>query len=348
MITSPSNTSTSTIHNVRLDSQFTITSNTTPADPNLSWAAKGLLWYILSRDPNWQVHVWQLAKIYIGNQKGGKRDAIQKLIKELRDAGYVKYTKYQNAEGQWHHRYDVYPMPNPDFQKKIPEQDVPATGVPATGDPVLLPKTTQPKTELDFDKTLSSLPVEKFITPEPTKPREQPTVKHQDVGGTLPCLHSDWTLFSSKFKLSVEQSETLQWLSSLGIDTTTETLAWWAKQYPMKRLDEVYQACCAKKVKSKGAYMQRLLKTNANVPTENSEANKAFAEEFKKINHWNALEIKDKYAIIYNGKAEIEISFNMDQAEFVSYLIGKLKAFGKREHAGEINLGAVMFEGYDD
>lgn len=112
---------TSTIHNVRLDNHFTITANSTPEDPNLSWAAKGLLWYILSRPKNWTVYAWQLAKIYQGNARGGGIKAIWGLLRELRDAGYVKFTKYRNTKGQWGYRYDVYPMRMTDFQK-IPVQ----------------------------------------------------------------------------------------------------------------------------------------------------------------------------------------------------------------------------------
>lgn len=101
-----------TIHNMRLDSQSTITENSNPEDHNLSWAAKGLLWYILTREQSWKVSVWQLAKIYNGDRKGNKKDAIQEMLRELRAAGYIKYTKSRDAEGKWKHRYDVYPMPD--------------------------------------------------------------------------------------------------------------------------------------------------------------------------------------------------------------------------------------------
>lgn len=133
----------STIHNIRLDSHFTITANSTPEDANLSWAAKGLLWYILSRPHDWSIHTWQLSKIYTGEKKGNKKDAIQEILRELRDAGYIKYTKERNAEGKWVHRYDVYPMRISDFQKKIPERDHPALVNPA-----IIPSTELPSTEL--------------------------------------------------------------------------------------------------------------------------------------------------------------------------------------------------------
>jgi len=284
------------------------------------------------------MHIWQLVNIYKGEERGNGEKGIKSIVRELKKHGYIVYTKTRNELGRWCHRYDVYPMPVQDFQKMFPE----AFERQVVERP-LITKTEEPSKK----KSMSLIPVEMFITPEPAKTPEKPKSKKQDVEGTLPHSHAHGTLLSSKYKLSTEQGETLQWLLSLEIDTTSETLAWWAKTYPMSRLEEVYKAAAARKVKSKGAYMQKLLKTNANVPTENSEANKAFAEEFKRINHWGALEIKEKYAIIHNGRAEIEISFNMDQIEFVSYMIDKLKAFGKREKT-EANIEPLTYEDYDD
>lgn len=100
----------STIHRKKLDCGFTITSNATAADSRISWAAKGLLWYMLTRPDDWSIHYWQLASIYKGELKGGGRDAIRSILAELKDAGYVTYSKSRDVRGRWHHRYDVYPI----------------------------------------------------------------------------------------------------------------------------------------------------------------------------------------------------------------------------------------------
>jgi len=109
-----------TIHNVRLDSHFTVTFNKTPEDDRLSFAAKGLLWYLLSRPTDWSIYTKQLSSIYKGQSRGNGREAIENMINELKKYGYLKYTKSRNSNGTWQHRYDVYPIPYDDFQIKFP------------------------------------------------------------------------------------------------------------------------------------------------------------------------------------------------------------------------------------
>jgi len=151
----------STIHNIRLDSHFTTIVNDTAADAKLSWGAKGLLFYLLSRDANWKTHLWHLAEVYTGQKKGNKHDAVYGFIKELKENGYVKYTKKQNSEGQWEHRYDVYPVKAEDFQKKFPEPVKPAMDEPAVVNPAISPRTDLPRTDLpnkDIPQSSSSSP----------------------------------------------------------------------------------------------------------------------------------------------------------------------------------------------
>lgn len=136
-----------TIHNIRLDSHFTITSNDNPADVNLSWGAKGLLWYLLSKPADWNVRLWQLSEIYTGTKRGNGSDAIYGFIKELRENGFIKYTKSQNELGHWQHRYDVYPMKIPDFQNKFPQPVKPDVVKPALVKPVISLSTELPRTE---------------------------------------------------------------------------------------------------------------------------------------------------------------------------------------------------------
>lgn len=128
-----------TIHNVRLDKHFTVTSNLVPEDPNLSWAAKGLLWYLLSRPADWSVHTHQLANIFGGSTRGCGKEAVLSMIKELKENGYILYTKTRSASGHWNHRYDVYPMPQKDFKKMFPERVKPALdGAALVKDDVIL------------------------------------------------------------------------------------------------------------------------------------------------------------------------------------------------------------------
>lgn len=149
---SHSQSETCTIHNVSFGGSFTMISNKIFENQNLSWEAKGLLCYILSRPSDWKVHTWQLAEIYQGKKKGNGRDSIKKIVRELKDAGYINYIKSRNDKGLWQHRYDVYPMPFKDFQKIFPETDYPAPDQPAPDHPSVIINTESNKTEINTSK----------------------------------------------------------------------------------------------------------------------------------------------------------------------------------------------------
>lgn len=157
---------TSIVENTTYLSHYCIFSNKAAEDPNLSWAAKGLLVYLISRGPNWKIHVWQLAKVYQGEAKGNSRDAVRNLLKELRDAGYVRYEKFQDEQGKWNHRYKAYPEPIEEFKKKFPQTDDPALDNPTPADPSI--RTITELTITDLDHPPLSPPVN-----EPKKVEQQ-------------------------------------------------------------------------------------------------------------------------------------------------------------------------------
>jgi len=146
-----------TIHNVRLDDHFTTTYNASAQDNNLSFATRGLLWYLLSLPKDWVIHRKQLYKAYQGNVRGNGKDGINKMMKELIDAGYIIYTKLRNEKGQWHHRYDVYPLPFKKFKIMFPHMVKPVTVKPATVKPALVkpPSNTkkQPTKKLPYKES---------------------------------------------------------------------------------------------------------------------------------------------------------------------------------------------------
>ncbi|GAE32862.1 hypothetical protein [Halalkalibacter hemicellulosilyticus] len=84
-------------------------------DSSISWKAKGILIYILSKTDNWQIRFNDLVK------KGKEgRDAVQSGMEELMKAGYVYY--YQEREGNGKFKdwvYEVYERPeyNPNLLK---------------------------------------------------------------------------------------------------------------------------------------------------------------------------------------------------------------------------------------
>jgi hypothetical protein len=66
-------------------------------DENLSWAAKGLWAYLISKPDNWKVSVAHLCKIY--KAKGGGERAIYAILNELIENGYCIRQKLRNDKG---------------------------------------------------------------------------------------------------------------------------------------------------------------------------------------------------------------------------------------------------------
>lgn len=65
------------------------------SDGRLSWKAKGLLSYLLSKPSNWRVYVSDLVK----RSKDGK-DAVYSALRELEGSGYVERTRIRDEETQ--------------------------------------------------------------------------------------------------------------------------------------------------------------------------------------------------------------------------------------------------------
>jgi hypothetical protein len=89
-------------------------------DTRLSWAARGLLGYLLSRPEDWKVLVKDL-------QRRGDlgRDGIYKLLKELRTTGYLRFEQARDSQGRIRGgTYYVHEAPNP------PHPDMPDTALP--------------------------------------------------------------------------------------------------------------------------------------------------------------------------------------------------------------------------
>lgn len=133
------------IHHHRLDKEYSIIANHGVENPNLSWGAKGLLWYMISRESTFEIHSWHLSKVYTGKVRGNGIEATRSMLDELKNEGYIVHHKYQDSQGRWNHRYDVYPMPINDFQKMFPRRVQPcmdkADVLPITDLPITPPLT---------------------------------------------------------------------------------------------------------------------------------------------------------------------------------------------------------------
>jgi hypothetical protein len=86
---------TQTIRRAARRHRFVIVDQAAVEDTRLSWAARGLLAYLLSRPDDWRVLANDLKKR--GNLG---RDGIYGLLRELRRAGYLRFERNRDAQGR--------------------------------------------------------------------------------------------------------------------------------------------------------------------------------------------------------------------------------------------------------
>jgi len=128
--------------------RFVIIDQRAIEDTRLSWAARGLLGYLLSRPDDWKVLINDLRK------RGDLgRDGIYRLLRELRDAGYVRFMHTRDRHGRIRGgSYQVQEIAHP------PHPDLPDTVEPDTAAPDPVNPDALPNTELDLRPTTTTVP----------------------------------------------------------------------------------------------------------------------------------------------------------------------------------------------
>ncbi len=143
-------------------------------DRRLSWRARGLMGYLLSKPDDWEVRVPDLIR-----QGDVGRDAMTNMLRELERFGYLVRTKTQDEHGRWQWLSEVYEIPvapesNPDLTDayattingfsghgQAPSPGLPFTAEPFTAEPftaepftvkpLINKRLRQPSTELTKD-----------------------------------------------------------------------------------------------------------------------------------------------------------------------------------------------------
>ncbi len=85
---------------------FTVLPNRIIEDRRLSWKARGLLIYLLSRPDNWECHTAHLAKIAPDGIH-----TVRSMLSELEDARYMVRRRFQDRHGHWRIMTTVYDTP---------------------------------------------------------------------------------------------------------------------------------------------------------------------------------------------------------------------------------------------
>lgn len=109
-------------------------------DERLSWKAKGLLGYLLSRPDNWKVKIYDLI-----NRSTDGRDSVYSGLKELEKFGYLENSPIRDEKGKivyWEKIVHEYPHPeNPDLDNPLPgfpDLAEPDLAEPDLGNPPLI------------------------------------------------------------------------------------------------------------------------------------------------------------------------------------------------------------------
>ena len=94
------------IHGPRPTRDFTVIPNRVIRDEHLSYRARGLLCYLLSQPPGWQISSARLAI-----KTGEGRDAVRTALRELVACGYLDLKRRQDHRGLWEAEYTVTDTP---------------------------------------------------------------------------------------------------------------------------------------------------------------------------------------------------------------------------------------------
>lgn len=134
----------------------------------LSWAARAVMLYLISKPRGWRLNVQDLR-----NEGGCGREQIYSILKELQEAGYLKRIEHRNDRGVFvRHIYVWYESlaDNPDYQ----------TPPPAPPSPIDQPRAEQPPPDRPQTDPLPENP--EVVVPLPGNPDAvQPEAGFQDA-----------------------------------------------------------------------------------------------------------------------------------------------------------------------
>ncbi|MBF0101657.1 MAG: hypothetical protein HQK77_12190 [Desulfobacterales bacterium] len=127
------NNSNKTIIRIEKNKNFSVISNIHLNDKNLSWKAKGLLTFLLSKPDNWQISIKNLMKA-----STDRYEATMSGLNELIEFGYITRQQLKDESGKFSKiEYIVIESPNyKQVNNNIVLENVPKSGFPITGFPL--------------------------------------------------------------------------------------------------------------------------------------------------------------------------------------------------------------------
>lgn len=87
------------VRSPRPEGNFYILDKSISEDESLSWAARGLLIYLLGKPDHWEVSPKDLTNQTKDSESPLGRDGVYRVLKQLINAGYVTWERLRNGDG---------------------------------------------------------------------------------------------------------------------------------------------------------------------------------------------------------------------------------------------------------
>jgi DNA replication protein DnaC len=162
------------IRSERPKESYYVLRNDISGDKRLSWAARGLLIYLLSKPDNWSVSTQNLINETAESGSPLGRDGVYAIIRQLMDAGYVKRKQLRENGKMSGYQYEVSEICNDSAD--LPFTAEPYTDLPFTAETTLINTDSLPITDLSATTDLicsnskntkqSSKSKQEIITPD--------------------------------------------------------------------------------------------------------------------------------------------------------------------------------------
>lgn len=151
----------------RPTSNFYLLDKAISEDKRLSWAARGLLIFLLGKPDNWTVSPAALVNETAGSSRSVGRDGVYAILKELKDVGHLRMVGNRSEGGTFSGAdYLVSESPQTPFPGAVdpPHSAEPDTDKPDTANPTQV--SIEKKQGLKEKQGLKASPDEPFILPD--------------------------------------------------------------------------------------------------------------------------------------------------------------------------------------
>lgn len=124
-----------TVYRVKHQKNYVVISKEVLENPNISFKAKGLWAYCMSRPDDWVFNITHLSKI-----SQDKKESVYAAIKELENEGYITKSQQRKRGKFYLVDYEIHEtkIVSNEIKEILPQRQKPDTGKPDTGNPPLL------------------------------------------------------------------------------------------------------------------------------------------------------------------------------------------------------------------